>query len=60
MPNESEFFLLSGMPTGTEDEILAAARSLIEKGICTIIVTPGRGAHVSSPQIDLLPSSRFV
>ena len=47
VPNESELSLLSGMPTGTEDEILAAARSLIEKGIGTIIVTLGaRGARL--------------
>lgn len=47
VPNESELSLLSGMPTGTEDEILAAARSLIAKGIGTIIVTLGaRGARL--------------
>ncbi|MBN7758153.1 ribokinase [Nitratireductor aquimarinus] len=47
VPNESELALLSGMPTDTEEEIMAAARSLIEKGIGTVIVTLGsRGARL--------------
>ncbi|QKV17917.1 ribokinase [Oricola thermophila] len=47
VPNESELALLSGMPTGSEEEIASAARSLIEQGIGTIIVTlGGRGARL--------------
>ena len=45
VPNETELAILTGMPVGTEDEIAAAARSLIAKGIGTVIVTMGaRGA----------------
>src|SRR5580698_7292978 len=38
VPNETELAILTGMPVGTEDEIAAAARSLIAKGIETVIV----------------------
>lgn len=41
VPNQTELALLSGMPTGTVDQNEAAARSLIEKGIRTIVVTLG-------------------
>ena len=45
MPNETELAILSGLPVATEAEIEAAARSLIAKGIGTVIVTMGaRGA----------------
>lgn len=47
IPNESELALLSGLPTGTEDEIATAARSLIAQGIGTVVVTLGaRGARL--------------
>lgn len=47
VPNESELALLSGMPTGTEAETLAAARALIGKGVRNVIVTlGGRGARI--------------
>ena len=41
VPNQTELALLSGMPTGTVAQNEAAARSLIEKGIRTIVVTLG-------------------
>jgi ribokinase len=45
IPNESELALLSGMPTANQDQIVQAARSLIGRGVGTIIVTlGGRGA----------------
>jgi ribokinase len=45
VPNETELAILTGMPVDTEDEIAAAARSLIAKGVGTVIVTMGsRGA----------------
>ncbi|MBN9047177.1 MAG: ribokinase [Rhizobiales bacterium] len=51
VPNESELAILSGMPTGTDEEIAAAARSLIHKGIRTVIVTlGGRGARMITAQ----------
>ncbi|PSH70629.1 ribokinase [Phyllobacterium brassicacearum] len=47
VPNETELALLTAMPTGTDEEIEAAARSLIDKGIRTVIVTMGsRGARL--------------
>ena len=44
-PNETELAILSGLPVGSEAEIETAARSLIAKGVETVIVTIGaRGA----------------
>jgi ribokinase len=44
-PNETELAILSGLPVGSEAEIETAARSLIAKGIESVIVTMGsRGA----------------
>ena len=46
-PNESELALLSGMPTDTDAQVLAAARALIGHGIRNVIVTlGGRGARL--------------
>lgn len=45
VPNETELVVLSGLPAGSETEVETAARSLIVKGIGTVIVTLGaRGA----------------
>ena len=45
VPNETELAILSGMPVDTEGAVEAAARSLIAKGVRTVIVTMGgRGA----------------
>jgi len=45
VPNETELAILSGLPVASEAEIEMAARSLIAKGIETVIVTMGaRGA----------------
>jgi ribokinase len=50
VPNETELALLAGLPVGTFPEIEAAARSLIAKGIETVIVTMGeRGALLVTP-----------
>jgi len=47
VPNESELALLSGLPTETDEAIITAARSLIARGIRTVIVTlGGRGARM--------------
>lgn len=46
-PNEGELAMLTGMPTGSEAEIAAAARSLIARGIGQVVVTLGaRGARL--------------
>lgn len=42
VPNETELATLSGMPTDDFAQIIAAARSLIAKGIRTVIVTMGK------------------
>lgn len=41
MPNESELALLTGLPTTTLDEVEAAARSLVDKGMRNVVVTLG-------------------
>jgi len=47
VPNETELALLTGMPTGTDQQIEDAARFLIARGIRTVIVTLGsRGARL--------------
>ena len=44
-PNETELAILTRMPVETEAQIGAAARSLIDKGVGTVVVTLGaRGA----------------
>lgn len=40
-PNQTELALLTGLPVGDEAEAIAAARSLVDKGIRTVIVTLG-------------------
>jgi len=50
-PNESELAILTGMPVESEDEIEAAAKSLLARGQETLIVTLGaRGALLAGPQ----------
>ena len=45
MPNETELASLTGLPVETEAQVASAARSLIAKGVETVIVTLGsRGA----------------
>ena len=45
VPNETELASLTGLPVATEAEVAAAARSLIDEGVETVIVTMGsRGA----------------
>jgi ribokinase len=52
VPNETELAILSGLPVGSEAEIETAARSLMAKGIETIIVTMGsRGAMLLTADI---------
>ena len=50
-PNETELAILTGMPVETEEEIEAAAKSLIARGLETIIVTLGaRGSLLATAQ----------
>jgi ribokinase len=49
MPNETELAILAGMPVDSETEIVAAARSLLDRGLKTIVVTMGaRGALLAT------------
>jgi ribokinase len=49
-PNETELAILTGMPVESEEEIAAAATSLLREGIETVIVTLGaRGALIATP-----------
>jgi ribokinase len=50
IPNETELAILTGMPVDTESSIGAAARSLLDTGFGTVIVTLGsRGALLITP-----------
>ena len=50
-PNETELAILTGMPVESEDEIAAAAKSLLAQGTETVIVTLGaRGALLAAPR----------
>jgi len=50
-PNETELAILTGMPVESEDEIAAAARSLLARGFETVIVTLGsRGALLATSE----------
>ena len=60
VPNEIELALLSGLPTGSEAEIETAARSLVARGVGTVIVTLGsRGARLVTGQgMVAIPAQR--
>ena len=50
VPNETELAILAGMPVDSEADIVAAARSLLDRGLKTIVVTMGaRGALLATP-----------
>ncbi|MFV0431344.1 MAG: ribokinase [Alphaproteobacteria bacterium] len=60
VPNETELEILSQMPTTNIDEIRAAARSLLKRGIKEIIVTLGsKGAlYLSKEQEELFAAPK--
>lgn len=48
-PNETELSILTDMPTGTDEEVIAAAKELLSYGTKTIIATLGsRGALIAT------------
>lgn len=48
-PNETELSILTDMPTGTDEEVIAAAKELLSHGTQTIIATLGsRGALIAT------------
>lgn len=49
-PNETELELLSGLPTDTEENVAAAARALLNRGVARLVVTlGGKGCMDVSP-----------
>ena len=53
-PNETELALLTGLPTGTEEEVVTAAQALIAKGVKHVLVTLGGDGTllVSAEQVE--------
>ena len=50
-PNENELALLTGMPTKTDEQIVAAAKELLSYGTKTVVATLGeRGALIADEQ----------
>jgi ribokinase len=48
-PNETELSILTDMPTGTDEEVIAAAKELLSHGTQTIIATLGdRGSLIAT------------
>ncbi|WP_037352629.1 ribokinase [Selenomonas sp. FC4001] len=57
-PNETELALLTGLPTGTEEEVVTAAKALIAKGVKNVLVTLGGDGtmHVSADKVEKFPA----
>ena len=57
-PNETELQTLTGMPTGNLDEVKAAARFLLSKGLTRVIVTLGEkgSLYLSKDEERLVPA----
>jgi ribokinase len=55
VPNETELAILSGQPVDSMEAIEAAARSLIAKGIGTVIVTMGARGALLVTAADMTP-----
>src|SRR5690554_808117 len=58
IPNESETALLTGLPVDTRAELEAAARTLLDRGISTAILTLGaRGAMLATgSEVEIIPT----
>jgi ribokinase len=66
-PNESEIELLTGLPTGTLDEVEAAGRALLARGVrrvaCTLgergalLVTDESAVHVPTERVDAVDTT---
>lgn len=57
-PNETELALLTGLPTGTEAEVVTAAQSLIAKGVKNVLVTLGGDGTllVTADRVEKFPA----
>jgi ribokinase len=50
-PNETELSILTGMSTGTDDEVVRASKKLLSYGVKTVIATlGGRGALIATEE----------
>ncbi|MEA5016161.1 MAG: ribokinase [Candidatus Limiplasma sp.] len=55
IPNETELHILSGMEMATDNQIKAAAQTLLDKGARSVVVTLGnRGAMLVTPRTSTL------
>lgn len=56
-PNETELSILTGMPTGTNEEVVAASKKLLSCGTKTVVATLGeRGALIATRTgIEIVP-----
>lgn len=60
-PNESELARLTGLPTDTEEQVLAAARQLQDHGAHSVLVTLGsRGALLLQPDGAVLRQAALL
>jgi len=61
VPNETELETITKMPVSTDDEIRAAARSLVQEGVKTVIVTLGaKGSLLVTGEKEELASPYVV
>lgn len=62
IPNETELQLLTGMPTGSLEEISAAALSLKSSGVVRIIVTMGdKGSYLINDEVQIhIPAEKVT
>ena len=60
VPNETELSIVTGMPTGSFEEIRMAAGTLLQKGLPNVIVTMGSHGSVwfHGEEEQLVPSSK--
>ena len=58
VPNETELATLTWMPTDNRQQVVAAAQSLIAKGIKTVVVTMGKNGSmlVTADRIEHIPA----
>ena len=54
-PNEVELALLTGLPAGTPEQILAAGRQLLKRGVKNVVIKAGRkGAYLVNQETERL------
>ena len=54
-PNEVELALLTGLPAGTPEQMLAAGRQLLKSGVKNVVIKAGRqGAYLVNQEMERL------